>query len=165
MYFVEYPSTGINQMFSLIRWGLWVWGGRSQRLSTVFIASYQGYIHYQHDLPPLLTVINWLRQYLSDSSTGKVLCFPPHAVLTRGSPWGTRSYGLAPWDKLFGNLLQEKSVYSPFIYLFLQSFLILVRIHTCSFYTLDYNWIYFVALIIPHFLDHSLVVRRLSNSV
>ena len=124
----------------------------------IFITSYWRYIYYQHDLPLLLTVINWLRQYLSDSSAGKVLCFPSHAVLIGGSPWGMRSYGPSPWDKLFGIIL-----HSPFIYLFMQSFLISVRIHAYSFYILDYNWIYFVAWIIPHFLDHSLVVKALEQ--
>ena len=38
-----------------------------------------------------------------------------------------RSYGPSPRDKLFEILLQERSVYSPFIYLFMQSVLISVN--------------------------------------
>lgn len=62
------------------------------------------------------------------------------------------------WDK-FGNLhKRDFIILHLFIYFCTISY---ISKNTCIFiYTLVYNWLYFVAPIIPHFLDHSLVVRR-----
>ena len=52
MYFVEYPSTGINQMFSLMsRWGLWVWGRKIPEIK----------YNFHHIISRIHILSTWLR--------------------------------------------------------------------------------------------------------
>ena len=74
IFYTMFFNWGLSDVFLMSRLGLWVWRGRCERRSIIFVTSYQGYILTVWFITLNVDLlISWLRWYLSGFSTVKLL--------------------------------------------------------------------------------------------